>query len=484
VAVVEGAQSLEAEPNDEAVNASPVSFPGGAAGRIGRPGDLDHFRVRARTGERLIVEVFARRLGTPLDPFLEILNVNGRPVPRAVLRPMAETEVAFRDHNSTGSGIRLTKWNNLAVNDTVLIGREVTRIFALPRNPDDDCQFWSEGGRRFGLLETTPEHHPMGQPIYKVEVHPPGSTFPAGGQPVVTLDYANDDGGPGFGKDARITFDPPADGEYVVRIGDARGLGGETFAYHLAVRLPRPDFTLAVSPEDPNVPRGATTLVTASITRLDDFDGPVLVTAENLPPGITSTPAVIERGMSTSSLALTADPSAESDGRPSWTLAAKEVPGSPGEASAGEGLSHRLDPGGPLGGRITVWPEPNLRVSGSPRRVTIRAGGEASMTLSVARGPAFSGRVPIDVRNLPHGVRVLDVGLNGVLVTETQTERAIRLYAEPWAEPGERPFYAVGKAESAGTEDSSAPIALVVEPPRRGAGVASASNPAPAAARP
>jgi hypothetical protein len=96
--------------------------------------------------------------------------------------------------------------------------------------------------------------------------------------------------------------------------------------------------------------------------------------------------------------------------------------------------------------------------------VSIRAGGQATLTLSVARGPAFTGRVPIDVRNLPHGVRVLDVGLNGVLVTEKQTERQIRLYAEPWAAAGERPFYAVGKAEAAGTEHSSPPIALTVEP--------------------
>src|SRR5437764_549762 len=94
VAVVEGGQSVESEPNDEVASASPVSFPGGAAGRIVRAGDLDHFRVRARKGERMIVEVFARRLGTPLDPFLEVLDPQGRPVPRAVLRPVAETEVA------------------------------------------------------------------------------------------------------------------------------------------------------------------------------------------------------------------------------------------------------------------------------------------------------------------------------------------------------------------------------------------------------
>ncbi len=72
--------------------------------------------------------------------------------------------------------------------------------------------------------------------------------------------------------------------------------------------------------------------------------------------------------------------------------------------------------------------------------------------------------MPIDVKNLPQGVRVLNIGLNGVLITESQTERGVFLLAEPWARPMVRPFYAVGQAEAAGTNDSSPPIELVVTP--------------------
>jgi hypothetical protein len=61
-------------------------------------------------------------------------------------------------------------------------------------------------------------------------------------------------------------------------------------------------------------------------------------------------------------------------------------------------------------------------------------------------------------------VRVLNIGLNGVLITEKQTERTVFIVAEPWAKPMVRPFYAVGKAESAGTEHSSRPIELAVVP--------------------
>jgi hypothetical protein len=89
------------------------------------------------------------------------------------------------------------------------------------------------------------------------------------------------------------------------------------------------------------------------------------------------------------------------------------------------------------------------------------------MRLEVDRGTAFQGRVPIDVRNLPFGVRVLYIGLNGVLVTEAEKSRSIFLYAEPWTTPGERMIFAVGKVEAAGTLAPSPPVRLVVLPAGR-----------------
>jgi len=466
VVVCEGPQTTEAEPNDAPGAAQTISAPEGVSGKVGREGDADHFRFAAKKGERWVVEVFGRRLGTPIDPAVEILDANGTTLPRAVLKPVAETEVAFRDHNSTVTGIRLTRWNNMAVNDTVLFGREVGKILALPRNPDDDCQLWAERGVRVGLLETTPEHHPVAQPFYKVEVHPPGTTFAPGGASPVTLGYRNDDGGPGFNKDARLTFDAPADGDYVVRVEDVRGQGGDAFAYHLSVRRPRPDFRLSVSPENPNVPRGGTALATVTVNRTDGHDAPVDVTAEGLPPGVSATPARVERGATTATLALSAEMTAPAFSPPTWRLIAK-----------GDAVRHDLDPGGAAGGRVTVTPGTNLKVTAAPTRVVIRPGRQVTVNLKVERGPGFAGRVPIEVRNLPQGVRVLNIGLNGVLVTEKQTERAVTLYAEPWAEPGERPFYAVGRAESVGTEHSTPPIVLAVE--SAPAGPVTATSPGP-----
>src|SRR5207244_579023 len=147
-------------------------------GLLARSEAADLWQFEAKKGQRLILEVNARRLGSPLDSFIEVLNAQGQPVPRAVLRCLAKTYTTFRDHASAGAGIRMDAWGEFAMNDFIWVGNELLRIRALPKNPDDDCQFFSVGGQRLGFLDTTPTHLSMGMPMYKVEMHPPGTTFP------------------------------------------------------------------------------------------------------------------------------------------------------------------------------------------------------------------------------------------------------------------------------------------------------------------
>ena len=470
VVVADGPQVVEQETNDAWAQAQELAVPGGVSGRIGHDGDIDFYRFRARKGETIVVEVYGRRLGSPIDSMVEVLDAQGQPIPRAVLRPVDQTEVAFRDHPATTPLIRLTHWDNLAINDYLWFGRELVRIQALPRNPDDDCVFWGQQGQRLGWLETTPEHHPMGQALYKVEIHPPGTVFPPSGVPATTLTYQNDDGGPSFSKDSRVTFQAPAEGAYLVRVEDVRSLGGGDSGYHLVLRRPHPSFQVVLDPENPSIPRGGTALVNLTLMRRDGFDAPVEVIAEGLPPGITATPARIGGDELSGILALSADDSAPAFSAPTWRVVAREVV-PPSAARAGARQTQEIDPGGPAGGWITVTPPPNLEITARPSRVVIHPGERVSMTLAVQRTPAFSGRVPIDVKNLPQGVRVLNIGLNGVLITEKQVERSVFLLAEPWVRPMTRPFYAVGKAESAGTEDSSPPIELVIVPKTQQAAV-------------
>ena len=48
------------------------------------------------------------------------------------------------------SGIRLETWNELAMDDYLYVGGELMRIRDLPKNPDDDCQFYAVAGQRVG----------------------------------------------------------------------------------------------------------------------------------------------------------------------------------------------------------------------------------------------------------------------------------------------------------------------------------------------
>ena len=78
-----------------------------ADGRLRTAGASDTWRFAAKKGEPLLLEVEARRIGSPLDSFIEIQDSKGKPVPWVVLRSVAKTYSTFRDHDSIGPGIRL-----------------------------------------------------------------------------------------------------------------------------------------------------------------------------------------------------------------------------------------------------------------------------------------------------------------------------------------------------------------------------------------
>ena len=70
----------EAETNDTPDSAQPVKLPRIIDGRIDRPGDLDMFRLEGKKGARVVVEVMARRLGSPLDSLVRLMDSAGEVV--------------------------------------------------------------------------------------------------------------------------------------------------------------------------------------------------------------------------------------------------------------------------------------------------------------------------------------------------------------------------------------------------------------------
>jgi len=426
-----------------------IAVPGTACGVIHKKDVSQTISFDAKKGQRLIVEVAARRLGSPLDSHIEILDAQNKPVMRATLRGVARTYSTFRDNDSAIPTIRLEAWNELAIDDYLFVNGDLMRIKGLPKGPDDDCQFYQEGGARLGFLDTTPTHHFNGNAMYKVEIHPPASTFPPNGLPTFPLAYRNDDGGPGYGKDSRLFFDPPADGQYTVRIRDARGQGGELFAYRLTVRPPRPDFTVKFDPLAPSIEKGSSTSINATATRIDGYDGPIRIQFANLSKGFAAPPTFIEPGQTTTTFPLYAAVDAGETTSPLKLAASAMI----------EGKEKSLD--------LMVTPKlaelRDIVTTTNVQEVTIQPGKETKLLVTIERRNGFAGRIPLEVRGLPHGVRVMNIGLNGILITERDTQREIVLYAEPWVKPLEHPLIVLAKNEKKKTEHGAKPVMLKVK---------------------
>jgi hypothetical protein len=427
------------------------SLPGAADGVIISPGSSLTARFLAKAGDRLVVEGLARRYGSPVDPSIEILDADGKPVPRATLRCVAKTFLTFRDHDAAKPGLRLETWNELAANDLLLIDNELVKIQQLPGHPDSDCDFFNVGGKRSSFLDTTNAHHALNSPMYKVEVHPAGATPPANGMPVFRLDYRNDDGGPGYGKDARLFFTAPADGSYRVRLTDARGFGGPTHVARVVVRPPEPAVAVTFSPTVPKAWKGGTIPVTVNVERIDGYDGPLRVELADLPKGFTSAPGRVGAGFHTTTLGLVAIPDATSSDTPLSLVARYEVNGMTRTVRvAGKPLAV-TDPG-------------EIVTTTKSSSLAIRPGHETRFVVSVERRHGFAGRIPIDVRGLPHGVTVQNIGLNKIMITEKETEREVVLRAEPWVEPTTVPLVVVAIREGKAAESAAKPLPLTVAP--------------------
>jgi hypothetical protein len=428
-----------------------VRVPGSADGIFTKPNEAQTAQFHAKKGERLLVEVLAQRAGSPVDSVIEILDSAGKPAPRATLRCTARTSVTFRDHDSRGPGIRLDAWNELGVDDYLFVNGDLMRILELPKGPDDDCQFYQTAGQRVGFLGTTPTHHSMGSAAYKVEFHPPGTTFPPNGMPVFALNYRNDDGGPGYGRDSRLFFDPPADGTYQVRVTDARGAFGPTHAFRLTVRPPKPDFVVRANLSGPMLLKGGSVPVNVTIDRTDGFEAAVEIRLKNVPDGFSAPPSSIDAGQEQTTFPLFADTAAALPEKPGVVLiASARVGGKDVVREIPLALPAKLG----TGDLVTTVREPS---------VAIHPGGEARFTVDIRRQGSFAGRVPIEVKGLPHGVRVLNVGLNGILITERETSREVVLYAEPWVKPMERALVVVARREGTGTEYGAKPLVVKVE---------------------
>ncbi|MBN1817948.1 MAG: hypothetical protein JW828_11350 [Sedimentisphaerales bacterium] len=96
----------------------------------------------------------------------------------------------------------------------------------------------------------------------------------------------------------------PADGRYILCIGDAQYKGGPAYAYRLRIGPPRPDFQLRVAPSTINVRPGATVPMTFYALRKDGFSDAIQIVLKDAPNGFQLSGGRIPAGQDQAKLTL------------------------------------------------------------------------------------------------------------------------------------------------------------------------------------
>lgn len=218
----------EAEPNDSINESRRIAMPRVINGRIEKPGDADVFRIDGRAGETVVAEVWARRLNSPLDPLLRLMDDGGN-------------VVAWNDdHDDPGAGLITHQ-----ADARVAARLEKDGVYYLQIS---DAQ--NAGGKEYGYrLRVTPP-----QPGFSLRVTPSSVNLASGRSAPVTVHAVRSDGfegpievvlaeGAGLslqggvvppGVDAiRMTITAPAGtraGVKALRLEGRAQIGGETVA--------------------------------------------------------------------------------------------------------------------------------------------------------------------------------------------------------------------------------------------------------------
>lgn len=458
--------AVEVEPNHEVNNAQAIPVPSTVHGRLfsdNLHGDADHYVMEAKKGESWIIETLAAMAGSPADTKVEVLDEKGQPVPRLLLQSVRDSYNNFRSVDANNPDIRLQNWEEMELNEYVYFNGDIMKTFRMPRGPDSGFLFYATDGKRRSYFDTSTTSHALDEACYTVIPHPLGTPLVPNGLPVFTLHYANDDEGTRkLGRDSRLIFTSPADGRYIIRVTDTRGLSGERLVYSLIVRQPAPDFTLAVDTNKITaIPARASIGFAVKADRLDGFEGTIRVDIANVPDGYyASSPILIEAGHTLATGSLHALPTAKPDA--DWSkvtlTATAEI--------AGKTVTHNVANFGKmtLGStpKFIVYLEPDAdgkpvmrpdTQEASPLELTLVPGQAVKAWIRVERNE-FGDLINFDVHNLPHGVIIDDIGLNGVQVRAGENERPIFFRCAPWVQDQDRLCHAT-MASARAEQDSS-----------------------------
>ena len=183
---------------------------------------------RARSGEPWVIEVDAARSRSKLDSFVEVLDSQGPRVERVRLQAVRDSYFAFRGKDDTQVGdFRLFNWEEMhSMNISMPTERSsscgCTRAGRIPDSSFIPARV--RGGvattRRLCLTRWGNRATSCSRCL------PEPTPSPTACRSFHSTCENDDESHRELGKDSKLTFLAPADGEYLVKIQDIRGLEG------------------------------------------------------------------------------------------------------------------------------------------------------------------------------------------------------------------------------------------------------------------
>lgn len=248
----------------------------------------------------------------------------------------------------------------------------------------------------------------------------------------------------------------PADGEYQVAVQDLyrETRGGPHLLYRLAIRRPRPDFSLAVLPEFPVngqqapnpwtsfVRKGGTDLLRVLALRQDGFAGEIEVSIEGLPEGVTCRPTTIGPNLGTAMLVIEA-----SEAAADWAGPIRVR----GQAKIGEEVATREampatvliaaqnQRGIARLGRdllLSVGQTAPYLLQAQTNELRVPQGHWIRVPVKATRRGDFAGDLALTAVGIPPNVQN-----EAITLAAAQTETALYLYAQADAPPGKYSLY-------------------------------------------
>ena len=286
-------------------------MPAAINGRIQQPGDVDHYIITAQANQVLTLDVRARRLDSPLDSFLTVLNAQG---------------------------------GGLTENDDFV------------------------------------------DPDYPLVLHH---------------------------SDSRLTYTFPAAGDYILRVRDTQGKGGDEYAYRLVVAPPKPDCVLRMVPDMQRVAKGDSVVVTVTADRRDGFGSEIALAVQNLPPGFAASDAIIPAGQPQAKLTITAPPDAPLAAFSPTIVGTATLNNQPftrtavGAEDVMQAFSYRhVIPTKEFVVAVIETSLFSLSTNAPPQGLEVKQGAEAQVVIKAARKEAAKPPVNIAVVDAPIGITV------------------------------------------------------------------------------